>query len=569
MQSYSESSKANGAEIYETNLGFSKPNSKYIGAQVIYSKAEPDQEDENKRSNQISADTIPPKLKLRQLSYIFILGISAVVIAAGILLFYRFNFGKSSAYTFQAENSIEVYSDSEKLTTYVFNTSGEVLDTINSDRSILYTPDHKAAVLAGYVNAYYVNAYEQVSLNRKLNLCNISDNGQYILYSSKLGQVKEALYLYDVANGTEELINKIDGKYYGLLNLSPDGKTISYSTITVTEPVIIETFTKKAGEDPVSAGMNTAILAVSNDAGYLYYCEFDTEENGVKSLYVRKKDTVTKLADSFDISRVWFNQDYSEIMFTSDGKTYVSANGNEKQLVADKIVTQLITPKNCIFHFNINNVGMLYGISSFKNKVIRCEDGSIIFTGKHYSSKEIAPPTDQQYNYISYLSDGGNDLMFSTGDSSVMKVSDLKGGCRKDTYIEHADSFVPTNDLSKVYYTDHNYLYFLNEKGKAVKVTDNVLNIFLNADGDTAFLFKDYKNGSGTLYYCIDGGEPQNVPGGMNVSQVLEWNQGIIYQKTVDGKYNTYYSTQGTEFKQLLDGVRFFINPSERFQVYD
>jgi hypothetical protein len=82
-------------------------------------------------------------------------------------------------------------------------------------------------------------------------------------------------------------------------------------------------------------------------------------------------------------------------------------------------------------------------------------------------------------------------------------------------------------------------------------------------------LFKDYKNGSGTLYYCIDGGEPQNVPGGMNVSQVLEWNQGIIYQKTVDGKYNTYYSTQGTEFKQLLDGVRFFINPSERFQVYD
>lgn len=311
-----------------------------------------------------------------------------------------------------------------------------------------------------------------------------------------------------------------------------------------------EYFIIKNGGTPESIGKDVRIIGASKDGECVYYMKYS--EGVLGALYVRKGDKTILLSDN-DNNRVCFNEDMTEIMFNYGDSTYVSINGNEKILVADVLLKDIIIPKNCIGKLDSKEQERptIYGINTFINKVMICKDGSLRLIGDQYQTKVISSKIDPS---VIAISEEGNDLLYGTTDLGVIKVSDLLGKCSQSICIVHKDDVVFSNNLNQIYFTDNDQLYYITEQGKSQYITEGITNLCLNQAGDTAFFLKD----RGTLYYSHHGGDAKPVEGIGSVSIVYEGANGIIVGEEVDGKYKLYYNTKGTKFKLIIEHKRLY-----------
>lgn len=549
-----DSRKLRDIQKYETDLGFADPDSKYINSQIIYSEA--NFIHINNRKNQFPVGKSnkvllhKKRIKNRQMLAIFVILVNMI-----LQMFGHYNRNRISEYDYLSQNAIEVYYSYLTQTAYAFNSKGEILNRVKNGESQYYSPDHTAVLLSGTDDSYYVNAKDLIAINHKIQEFAISEDGKFILYTTGYQQGADYLYRYDIESGEEKLIDQIKDKMYFALNISPDGKIITYSTslMALLTPMEYEAFMITNGGEPKPVGKDLIILAVSNNAKYTYYIDF--RDGASAQLYVRQYGVPVRLSKDFQVNNILFNKDNSEIMFSEGGYTYVSVKGSEKHQVADAPINYIITPKKCIVQDKRSLASVSYGIDSFKNKVALFNDGTLRMFGDKYQSVTISPTNDYQYEKYVCVSGEGNELLYETTDSKIMKVIDLKGKRSQITYIEHISSIVASDDLSIVYYIDNDHLYYMDEKGKQKELTEDVSNLCLNASGDTAFFLKGYRDGTGTLYYSSKGGTVKPISGGDSVIEVKEWNNGIVYKKEVNGKHNSYYNTQGIEFTLLEDGI--------------
>lgn len=429
-------------EDYETVVGFSRPDSKYIKAQV-------DSLDNTNDNNKDSSEESKTTGKMKRVSYRLLLGVFSVAI---MILFYRNEISDNKIYTMVSQDAIEVFSDATKNETYIFNSK-------------------------------------------------------------------------------------------------TDGETMTYTTIpTASLSLATESFIISKGGSPELMGKDIVLVGASEDGKYFYYIDY--KDGVVGALYAKQGKKSLKLSESI-MSYVRFNLDMSEIMFSSDGKTYVCIEGKETKLISDTLLKDIIIPKKCIV--NKTNVGpILYGIDSFENKVVICEDNSLRLIGDHYETKEISSTADNNFTAIS---DEGNDLLYSTANLSIIKVSDLLGEFSQSICIEHWGKTVASDDLTQIYYTNGSKLYYVTGKGTSNLIAEGITDLCLNSSGDTAFFLKDMKDGVGTLYYSIQGKNAEPVEGGGSVEKLYEWGYGIAYREKVGEDYNIYYNTEGTEFKLILENV--------------
>lgn len=506
-------------------------------------------EEDNQKQNKFTNRIKLTRKSLLGISIAFLLILCFILFLDRVLV--------DEAFSFIERDSIEVYIDRTKSETYVFNSKGDLLHKIAQSVTPYYTKNHTAALLVSHNNgqSHYVNTQELIKLNPGMRSYSMSENGKYIVYSTFNGLQNFYLNLYDVDNHSEKVIDTITEKQYDMIQISPDGRLTNY--ITVSYPFNMdymeyESIMLKLGNQPEPLGKNIIVFEVSKDNKYTYY--MDRTEETSNSIYV-KSDTGTELLSNNVTNNIFFNKDATEIMISEGERTYISRKGGERQLIADTIVSKIVTPRKSVI-YNKYNMGIYsYGFTTFRNKVILCNN-TLKLIDNQYQSKDIGYVTNKQQIAISK---DGTDLIYRNADRDLMRVNNLDGIWGEDIIAAAIDdSIAASNDLSKVYYLKDKQLYYLFKKEEPVLISDDASNLCINQAGDTAYVLKSSSTGTTMVYYSVNGGELEVVPESEGVLGLMEWNFGVIYQKRMDGRYATFYNSKGRKFNLLVDGVDFF-----------
>jgi hypothetical protein len=496
----------------------------------------------------------------RRISKKSIIGIGLLLVIVAVLLLFLNLFRREVEFTLISKNAIEVNVNHNKFKTYVFNTVGDLLYQVEKEVKPFYTLDHSAAVLIAMngTTSYYVDTNHLIELQDKVNACNISEDGKYILYTRSGGMNNYFLYLYDVANQREEMLDNLINKQYDLLNVLPGGKTVTYVTYSSTEESTmdnIESYIIKDGGEPELVGKDSIIFSISTDSKNIY--TYNLKDN---ALFVKHEGSDNLLSTEIS-NKMCFNIDYTEIIYNDDEASYISINGKERHKLADILVDKILIPKNGICDIVSSNGMVPYGIDSFHNKVIQGTDKSLVYITDKYKTKKIGMVANNPYptNPVTVITEDGNNLLYIDSNNNLVKVHNLSGKWKQNTLAHQVDSFETSDDLSQIYYISENNLYFLKNKEEPVLISDNASNLCINQVGDTAYFLKNYTDGKGILYRSLAGNTAEPIQGGEDVVSVEEWNHGVIYQKYIKSIYSAFYNSKGREFTTLIDG--FYITP--------
>jgi hypothetical protein len=558
----------------KAEIGFSSPDTEYIGPQVQSLPIEAQQSNQ-KGANVLSdlpshpemnptADTIERRWKDKKL----LAGIfSVAVIFVALAIFNGSGQRNTAVFSYISEDALEIFADTNKNTTYVWNTGGEKLFEIDEVLMASFIPDKTAAILLNQENRhrYYVNAGKLIRLREGINMLNISCNGQYLIYTSteytSTEEQESMLYRYDVKKEKEELLDR--GKVYTSLAISPDGKAMAYSAApdwTGAKRGDFSCYLIRNGGEPEFFGKKRAIFALSDHAEYIYYCEL--QENNKIAAYAQKEGQSVYLTNSLD--RLLFNLDFSEFIYCLEGSTYLF-NGNDKTKIYDSLIRDVIRPKNGQAY----GYGVYPGFNSFKSKALIFQDNAVVWIDDKYAARKVG---NNIGHYFAIISDTENTLMYATRKLEIEKVTIQGDAEDSKKFVNNAYQVATSGDLSDVYYLSGNQLYYKNNMEEAIMLADDAEGLCLNAKGDIAFFQKDCTTKSnvrkGTLYYSVHGGEPRPVEDGEEAVLLGQWNYGIVFAGENDtGSYDLYYNTKGIEFKLILEDVSFedIINEDRNF----
>ncbi len=481
-------------------------------------------------------------------------GWSAVLAAAILIIIILYRKEEQPVFYEISDHAIQIFSTEQE--TYVLNREGVVLHSINQPCYPYYSSDKSAAILIRTEfsfrtgaelenNLYYVNENELVELGNGSFTFDLSANGKFAVYSRLMEGNKSGLYLYDVDKQEETLLDYSADRMYAMVRMSPDGQIITYAAINTsvnpnTRTAIHEAFIIRKGKEPESLGNELIVLAVSNREDYLYYVKY--HDITATSLCVLSHGREKVLSEKLDenLFAVALNGDYSEILYSDQGKTYIYTDEGKELPVADTAVQDVILPEsNSEFESLLLQGIRVYQFDSFRNKVIRCNDGTLRVIGNGYAADEIGKADSVREIF---LSKDGNRLIYRASGGKIMKVEDLKGNFKADTLVSQADICVAAGDLSEVYYLLGDKLYYKYDQSDPKPVAERIYNIYGNTDHTGVFFMNNYSGAKGTLYYSTNGNEPVTVIEEAMIRQITETQIGIVVRSN---RNEYYYNPEG------------------------
>ncbi|HWT27437.1 MAG TPA: zinc ribbon domain-containing protein [Mobilitalea sp.] len=548
-------------------IGFSKPGSAYIGPKVV-----------NIEEDLYESENITDQLSERPLKKPFWIVLYRIIKQHGKLIYKLITIVVvlvmlisltiqpiESNYAFVSSNALEVTTNQGKNETYVYNTKGKILYTINSAASpIKYTPDCTKVVLRenGGSNFYYISTDEIFKSDYSASFLNISDDGNYFYYTKTDIDSNLSLICHDVKSNKDITIDSLKNTdssrkfMYGIVKISPDGKTFAYnkasynisnasSSTTFQNDEEYEAFYSIDNGEVTSLGKGNIVLSISDHGKYVYYAHMYDSQYWDIHVILDKEDYVL----AKNCRGHTFNKDGSEVLYMDEDSAYITVDGKTTYTITGGFITNILYPG--IFSDN-NPAGMNYKVDTFRNKVMVSEDGSIWLIDGSYQARML---DSNAYQY--YLSEGGNNLIYRNSEGMIIKVSDLFGVCSKEVLAQQTIDFTASKDFNKIYYTDvNNDLFYKNGDKAPVKIASQVSDMQLNVAGNIIFFITNLRNGIGTLYYSKDGAPAEPVKGGDMTVSLGHNNYGIIFTENANGKLNLYYNTSGTDFKLIAENMQ-------------
>ncbi|MHB8131974.1 MAG: hypothetical protein ACYDEX_23685, partial [Mobilitalea sp.] len=314
---------------------------------------------------------------------------------------------------------------------------------------------------------------------------------------------------------------------------------------------------------------------------YLYYVKL--VRSSEFEFYVKREGEPVLI--SSQIYTINFNQDFSEIIYTDTGGTFIFSEGKESIKVSDSQLHEIIAPIKSTK--NVYTGAVEYEVASFKNKVITSTTNELLYIDENYQAKLMA--TIPNYDNISVSSDW-NDLMYISVMGEMIKIEDLSGKMKKQILADGVQEFSASKDLSQVYYMKPIYyskdsgeyqilleqqipidyplyeLYYKKNNADPIIIASQVTDYQLNAAGDIAFFIKLDSEFHKRLYTCTEGGEATLVEGFEIVDSLEKWNYGIVVKEKINDRFNIFYNIAKKDYKLLLENVSEPIEEIPAFQ---
>ena len=483
------------------------------------------------------------------------------ILAVGILAYTFILKDKLTSVFYElSSHAIQVYSTGDK--TLILNRKGEAVHSFDQFIYTQYSSDKSAAMIylmkpneSGNFEQYYVNEEDSKLLSNINSVFEMSADGRYLFYSLRLPNNRFGLYQYDRKTKKEYLLIETKDKQFGVVKVSPDGKTLTYTLIptelNVNDSNDIETFLMKEGKDPESLGEDKVVMAVSNNAEYLYFCDY--ENNTLTSLYARYKGEDVKLLDYFNMNYNWINEDYSEMLYSDGSDTYLYHKGDKVITIAGTEAIEILLPYQYQSYIQSERLFVTYNSKTFLDKLIRCSDGTVRRINKKGEAERICR-VDPESQIA--LSSDGDSLLYTTSEGSIQKVSDISGKCRETDLVDQMNSFITTADLSQVYYLIGDELFYKEGNNEAIKISEGVNYLMSNGDYTGAFFQTDIQGEEGVLNYSSKGSEPEHLFEEAYAAELTRLDYGCAVKLTVFGGNEYYYNSRGSEMMRIEDEIK-------------
>lgn len=335
--------------------------------------------------------------------------------------------------------------------------------------------DGEVTVFLSEDTLYALNGKKAKEIADNVDEYELSLYGDYVVYSEDDdGDV--TYYLCKVSNGkkTEIFANSDDEMLVGYA-IAPNGKNVAYVTMNEDFEGTLYYFNgKKSAEVAECEGM---VVGLSNGGKYIYCIE--AGKSGKTSLISYNKNGKDTKIDSCDYNgddNFRFNLDATEIMFTSGGKTYISAKAKEPVKLASGDV-ELLTPTGA------NEFGKFLPVDSLFEHVY-IADSAAYFSHKK-EDKNIKLVKGSYFT----LDDSGKFLYYMDKDElMVLQISKGENAEDKAKLIaEEVDEYVVTSNRKIVYFIDEDdELSAVNGKkgGKVKKISNDEIDGYITIDSN-------------------------------------------------------------------------------------
>lgn len=399
-------------------------------------------------------------------------------------------------------------------------------DSLESERSSeLYVITSKGPeVVAEDVEDYLISAF--------------GDTLIYVTYDGDL-------YVGELSKASKS--KKIDSDVAYLNTVSPDGSAFAYSQVNESEDedgaidVEIEVFVSKNGKKGEKFDKkDSTIVAISNDAKYIYYVKSNDE--GKSSFYVND----TKLLGTDDtLTFDWcFNRDGSELIFSANDKkdetkTYLAVKGKNKVVIEDGEFYRVLAPSgSSSYAGGISS----YNVASFKKCAVRIDDNYYYLKNTKGDVEKLSELKNA--DQIKMLEDG-KTVIFTKNES--LRSYDITKYSKSATEYESKEAimgFTSTPDGEHIFVVDENdTLYYVKSKSSMKKVADDVDYAVAVKGGKVYFINEDDE-----LYRGGKSGSPKKVEDDiLGFSFYAEANDFYAWSK------DAYYSISGTKAEKVAN----------------
>lgn len=372
-------------------------------------------------------------------------------------------------YLFSEGKAIKIKTDAEGASDFETSIDGEVI-VFEYDDTLYQLKGKKAKAFAEEVKDYTLSLY-----------------GDSVVYTVVDGL--ETTYYYAKVGGksVEIFANEIDltdGAILSSYTISPDGKSVAY---TVTEGLETDLYYFNGKKSEKVAGCDGKVVGMSNGGKYIYAYVIDEDLSA--NLFVYNKNGKREKIDSAE-TRFAFNLDCTEIMYYSNGKSYVSAKGKEGVKVAgDKL--SLLMPRYTT-SYSVGSASLIYPVDSLYGHVYT-SGSTAYFVAKKESKNVKLVKADS-----SFTLDDSAEFLYYMDDETLMCLEIAKGENAKDKakeIAEDVESYVVTSDRKYLYYISDSELLVVNGKkgGKSKTIENDDVASRLTISND------DY-----VYYYCDD-----------------------------------------------------------------
>lgn len=360
------------------------------------------------------------------------------------------------------------------------------------------------------------------------------------------------LHLYYIKKGKD--VTVAEDVVVNSAVLSPNGETVAY----VADYDAVDDFKgyySVKGKKQVEVGKEKWVFAIADKGAFVYYTDDDR-------IYVqKKKKEEEKLASDLYSTKVLMNADCTEMLFTNEGKTYVTVKAGEKQKVSNMELRTILLNNDAMktsesVRSNRGSVTVTYtGVEELKEHLYYTDSYDIVYLKDNYETERMASNVDE---YV--IADDGESLVYIDG-VAVVEVTDFeKGGVQ--TYLS-------SEEVARYLYADGElkYVYFLNYdkelyyiKGKKVKkIADDVTSATMSADGKYCYYVVENekfcyskKGGKGKeLFREDDARITCESDYGITIAKIIVDNQVDVYR--MDGKkMEVFWSYESNGLEGLL-----------------
>lgn len=397
---------------------------------------------------------------------------------------------------------------------------------------------------------WFLNNKEKIKIDDEVYSFLLSNNGSSIMYITDFDGGIGTLWIYDINKDESTLVSR--DAYYNFA-ISPDGKTFIYTVKSVnSRGEKNETYICRNGKKPERLENIGSIVAVSNNGEYIYHIDFSNDSFWVRNNESEVNLTPNKGQVDTSLSRILFNRDYSEVLYSYNEKTYISRDGENREKLFDSWFEFSLIP-NDVGYYGDYYV-MTLGVKSFKNTLLYTEEG-IKYIDKDYRAVDLV----EEY-YLDeaslYISQDGKTVMYIDENDDLYGIENIDIEDNKPKSILKGYDiykYVVSKDKSKIYFINYDdELWYFDRKDRPKLLAEDVDSKYLclSPDGNTVF-FVLYDEES-TLCSSTNGGKIQNVDGAIDIDFVFSTPIDVVYSiDEDDGYFNVYISDKGIKFKKL------------------
>lgn len=374
---------------------------------------------------------------------------------------------------------------------------------------------------------------------------NMSANGNGLAYVTEDGDDCE-LKLYSVKTKKSTMVDDEYSKYAATLfgmELSPDGKSLAYYELNEDGDATLMYFSGKKSIKITSNEVD--LIGLSNGGKFIYVLsENDDGENVLNSYNTKGKRTKINTCSG---TRFFFNDDHTQILFTNDGKTYISTKAKEAKKIVSGTARLLLTNDSNSFSGVFSSHATTYPVEDLYDHVYTVTSDGKTNLWHVKSAKKVIKLASNVYNY---QLDADAEYVYYTnksGDLSVLKISHgEKAADKAKELADEVERYVVTSNRKTVYYLSDDALYSCNAKnGRAKKeiASDDLGGGLVISAKNVVFYAYD-----GDLYACSNGRTGKKVLS--DPIDLYQCENGVVYVMDEDSIYVT---TGAAKLKKLMD----------------